>query len=457
MLPERSDATEPMNARRVLRLAWPVMLSMLSYSAMSAADAIFVGRLGTTSLAAIGLAVTASWLYIALPHGLLRGLRVATSQAVGAGRHTLADALGWQAIWLALFGGALVAAASVASPWIFDLLGATPGVAEEAGKYFRIRGIAAPVHLLVLGLTAWFEGRGDTRTPARANVTANLLAIALDAVLVTGWGPFPRLGIAGAAWSGVIALSLAAVWLLARAYPVLRPLRMRPRRALMAESSRLGLPIGMQRLLDVVAWTVLSGVLASLGERELAAHVLAIRILLVSFLPGVAIAEATAVLVGQSVGARRPDQARLAWRAGATAAFAVMATGAVVFVLFPDALIAPFGAGPDVAPIARHLLWVAAAFQLVDALATVTFFALDGAGDTRFTMIATVGMAWGLKLPLGVALARFGGLGAVGAWLGLTIELVALLALLGWRWRSGRWFVPREGPAVAAAEGAATA
>ncbi len=421
--------------RKVMTLAWPVMLSMVSYSAMSAADAIFVGRLGTVSLGAIGLAVTTTWLFLALPHGLVRGIRVATSQAVGGERMATADALGWQAIWLSLGAGVLVGAASQLGHGVFSLLGATPEVAAEAWKYFSIRGLFAPVALLELSLTAWFEGRGDTKTPMRANVSANLLNIALGALLV------PIFGIAGAAWAGVISLGFASLWLFAKAWPILRVSSIRPRRALLALSSRFGMPIGVQRLLDIVAWTVLTGVLAGLGDAQLAAHVLAIRVLMVSFLPGMAIAEATGVLVGQSVGARQPEEARRAWKAGSIAATAVMSLGAVAFVAMPDLLMAPFHVEPSVATIARHLIWVAAAFQLLDALATVTYFALDGAGDTRFTLWASILMSWGVKLPLGVALATLTGLGAVGAWLGLTAEIAALLVLLAWRWRSGRWYV----------------
>jgi MATE family multidrug resistance protein len=429
-----------MTTRRVLRLAWPVMLSMLSQSVMAAADAVFVGRLGTASLAAIGLAVSAVWLFLSLPLGLIRGVRIATSQATGAGRRHMTEAFAWQAIWLATITGALAAIGAIASPWVFHLLGATPEVAEEALRYFRVRSAAAPLALLVLGLTSWFEGRGDTRTPARVNVTANLLNIALDVVLVPGLGPIPSLGIAGAAWAGVISFTVASTWLLVKAAPTLAATARRPRRPLLAQAGKLGFPIGIQRFLDVTTWTVLGGVLASLGDAQLAAHVLAVRVLLVSFLPSVAIAEATAVLVGQSVGAGRPADARAAWRAGASAASVLMLVGAVGFVLFPDLLLAPFSPGADVEPIARHLLWIAAAFQLVDALATVTFFALDGAGDTRFTLVATVAMSWGVKLPIGIALATETGLGAVGAWLGLTAEIVALLVLFGWRWRSGRWY-----------------
>ncbi len=429
-----------MTSRRVMALAWPVMISMVSYALMSAADAIFVGRLGTSSLAAIGLAVTTNWLFLSLPMGLMRGVRVAAAQAVGAGRLRTADALGWQALWLAGIAGALVAMASALGPWAFRVMGASPEVAALAQAYFGIRALAAPLALVELGLTAWFEGRGDTVTPMRANVASHVLWIALDALLVPGFGPIPALGIAGAAWAGVIAMSVAAAWLLVVAAPRLRGAPWRPHRVLLAESARLGFPIGVQRLLDLVAWTALTGVLAGISDVQLAAHVVAIRVLMTSFLPGLAIAEATAVLVGQSVGARRPEDAHDAWRAGVRSAMAVMALGGFAFLAFPDALIAPFHVAADVAPITRHLLAIAAAFQLLDAVATVTYFSLDGAGDTRFTLKASIVLAWGVKLPLGVLLARSAGLGAVGAWLGLTAELVLLLGVLLWRWYSRRWF-----------------
>jgi MATE family multidrug resistance protein len=428
--------------RRVLGLAWPVMISMLSYSLMSAADAIFVGRLGTVPLAAVGLGVTTTFLFLGLPMGLVRGLRVATAQATGAGREHIVRAYGWQAVWLGLAMGVLVALASVAGPLVFRLLGGSAAVQAEALAYFQVKALAAPVVLLGMALTSWFEGRGDTRTPMRVHVTANLGHIALVAVLVEGAGPIPALGIRGAAWAGVIALTLSSLALLRLAWPTLREISARPRRSLLAESARLGLPIGVQRLLDITAWTTLTGVLASVGDAELAAHTLAIRVLMVSFLPGLAIAEATAVLVGQAVGAKEPDVARRACRAGIASALAVMAVGGLAFVLLPDLLMAPFHAGADVVPIARNLLLIAAAFQLVDAVATVLYFALDGAGDTRFTLVSSIVLSWGVKLPVGVVLATVAGLGAVGAWLGLTGELFVLLGVLAWRWRSGRWYAP---------------
>ncbi len=437
-------------ARRVLALAWPVMLSMLSYSLMSGADALFVGRLGTVPLAAIGLAVTATFLFLALPIGLVRGLRVATAQATGAGRHGAVHALAWQAVWLPLVAGGVVASLSGLGPWVFAHLGATPAVQAEALAYFHVRVLGAPLALFVLAFTAWFEGRGNTRTPMIANVTANLLSIGLDAVLVPGLGPVPALGIRGAAWAGMISLAVAASILLVAALPTLRSVSWRPDRDLLGESARLGFPIGVQRFLDVAAWTVLTGVLASLGDAQLAAHVLAIRILMLSFLPGLAIAEATAVLVGQAVGARDVEAAHRSWKAGSWVAFTVMGIGGLFFVAIPTLLIAPFHAAPEVVPIAIRLLWIAAAFQLVDSVATVTYFSLDGAGDTRFTLVASIVLSWCVKLPVGVLGASWGGLGAVGAWLGLTGEIVVLLVVLLVRWRSRRWYAPDASPLVAA-------
>ena len=179
--------------------------------------------------------------------------------------------------------------------------------------------------------------------------------------------------------------------------------------------------------------------LARVGEADLAAHVLVIRVVLVSFLPGLAIAEASGVLVGQAIGAGRIDEARDAWRAGLGLAVAVMATGGVAFLLFPTALLAVFDAEPAVVAIGRELLVVAAAFQVFDAIATVALMALNGAGDTRFTMVTNVAAAWLVKVPVGTALALGLGLGATGAWLGLTAEIVVLSVLWTWRVRGVRW------------------
>lgn len=442
--PEIPLSRLPSDIRRVLSLAWPVMLTMSSHSLMAAADAIFVGRLGTVPLAAVGLGVTSVFVFLGLPIGLVRGLRVATAQATGAGRLPTVEAYAWQAVWLALALGSAVALSVGAGPPLLRLLGATPEVQVEALAYLQVRLLGAPLALVALALTSWFEGRGDTRTPMRVNVLANVLNIALCAVLVNGAGPVPALGIRGAAAAGLVSVSLAAVALFVAAWPTLRSVSPRPRRDLLTEATRLGLPIGVQRLLDVSAWALLTGVLASAGDAELAAHTVAIRVLMLSFLPGLAIAESTAVLVGQSVGARSEPEARAALRAGAVTALGVMALGGVAFVLVPELLLAPFGVSGDVAPIARQLLLVAAAFQLVDAIATVTYFALDGAGDTRFTLVSSVVLSWGLKLPLGVLLVKGFGLGAVGAWLGLTGEIFVLLAVLLWRWRSGRWYAPEK-------------
>lgn len=418
---------------------------------MSAADAVFVGRLGTAPLAAVGLATVAVWLVLALPLGLNRGARVATSQAVGAGRKGVVLAYGWQVLWASLAMGAVVACLSGIGPFLFPLLGATDAVAAEADTYFRIRALGAPLMLMGWGLTGWFEARGDTRSPIRVNVVANGLNIVLDAVLVTGAGPVPAFGMAGAAWATVASQGVAAVSLVAFAMPELRTVSARLRRPLLGTAWRLGLPMGTERLLDTLVWTAFSAALAVAGDAHLAAHVLAIRVILMSFLPGLAIGESVGVLVGQAVGARRPERAREAWASGVQLSMGLMAVGGLMFVLFPDALIGIFGAEPEVVPIARQLLFIAAAFQMLDAMATTTFLALNGAGDTRFTMLAILCLSWGIKLPLGVGFAVGLGWGAPGAWLGLTTEITCFLLVVLWRWRSGGWYAGSEAPEARAA------
>lgn len=424
--------------RTVFALAWPIMVSMLSRTAMTTADTLFVGQLGTRHLAAIGLAGVATWGGIAFGMGLLGGVNVAVSHRTGAGEHEAARRFWWQGMWWALAVGAMVASLFWVGPWLFPLMGGSEDTSALAGEWFTVRMLGSPLTFATLALTAWFQGRGDTRTPMVATLMANVLNIAIDPVLIFGLGPVPALGIEGAAHATNIALAVGLSFLLWRSVGRAGAFSW-PRSYEMGEIFRLGSPLAVWYVLDVLAFGLFVSLLARVGEAELAAHVVVLRIISVSFLPGHAVGEAGGVLVGQSLGANRPGAAGEAWRSATKLGVGLMASFGVVFLLLPEGLLWPFGLEEDVVEIARGLLVVAAIFQIFDAVAMTSLNALKGAGDTRFTMLVGVFSAWFVKLPLGVWLALPMEMGAVGAWLGLTADIIFLAVVATWRILSGRW------------------
>jgi MATE family multidrug resistance protein len=436
LLPER------IGLREVFVLAWPVMVSMLSRTAMTTADTLFVGRLGTGPLAAIGLAGVASFFGIAIGMGLLGGVNVAVAHRTGSGDHDGVRAFWWQSMWLALGMGVLVAATFWVGPWVFPVLGAeSTATVELASSYFSIRVLGAPLAFGNFALTAWLQGRGDTRTPMVATVLANLLNIALDPLFIFGWGPVPAMGVAGAALTTNLALAVGLAVLVAATWREAGA-RVWPRRDLLAEVGKLGGPLAAWFGLDVFGFALFVSVLARAGEAELAAHVVVVRIMSVSFLPGHAIGEASGVLVGQSLGGGRPTLARQSWRSAAVLGAGFMTAFAVVFLLFPEALLGVFDVEADVVEIGVRLMFIGALFQILDALAMTSLGSLKGAGDTRFTMALGVATGWLIKLPLGAGLALFAGMGAAGAWLGMTVEMAVLAAFGIWRIESGGWLRP---------------
>ncbi len=428
--------------REVFVLAWPVMVSMLSRTAMTTADTLFVARLGTGPLAAIGLASVASFFGVALGMGLLGGVNVAVAHRTGSGDLRGVRDLWWQSMWLALGMGALVAASFWVGPWVFPALGAAnAGTVEMASSYFAIRSLGAPLSFGMFALTAWLQGRGDTRTPMVATVLANVLNIALDPLFIFGWGPVPAMGVAGAALTTNLSLAVGLFVLVAATWKQAGD-RVWPKRDLLAEIGRLGGPLAAWFGLDVFSFALFMSVLARAGEAELAAHVVVIRIMSVSFLPGHAIGEASGVLVGQSLGAGRPTLARQSWRSAAVLGAAFMTALGGVFLLFPEALLSIFEVEGEVEAIGVRLMVVGALFQVLDALAMTSLGSLKGAGDTRFTMFLGVATGWLIKLPLGAGLALFAGLGALGAWLGMTVEIAVLAAFGIWRIETGGWLRP---------------
>jgi MATE family multidrug resistance protein len=315
---------------------------------------------------------------------------------------------------------------------LFGLFGTDPEVARLAAGYFGWRVVAAPALFVGVALAGWLSGQGDTRSVMLAALLGNAVNIALDAALV------PVFGMEGAGMASAVAQVTGAVTLAVACRRLLARPRW-PRRADALAILRVRLPIGANNGLDVGSYTVFALMLASAGEAQLAAHVVAVRILSVSFMPGYAIGEAGGVLVGQAMGAGRPADARRAFRSAATLAVGMMLCFGVAFAAFPETWLAPFRVALDVEVVAVRVLLLAAAIQVFDAVATCALLALNGAGDTRFTLGVTVGAAWLVKLPIASFLVCWLGWGAVGAWAGLACEIAVLAAVLLTRLRGDRW------------------
>jgi MATE family multidrug resistance protein len=428
----------PVAPSDVLGLAWPIMISMLSRTAMTTADSLFVGQLGTAPMAAVGLAGVLCWMGLSTGMGLLSSVQVTSAQRTGSGRHEVVRRLLWQGVWLALALGVLSALTAPLGALVFPLMGASEEAAPMASSYFALRMLGAPLTFVNVALMGWFQGRGDTRTPMVATVAANILNIAIDPLFIFGWGPVPAMGMPGAAIATVLSVGASMLFLIWRARPLAGPM-VKPNAPLLRELWRIGLPVGVQWTLDVASFVAFVTLLARVGEAHLAAHVIAIRIVSISFLPGHAVGEASGVFVGQAIGARQPEQARHAWRAGTRVATVVMVAASAVFVFFPIPLISVFGADEQVLHIGTSLLMVAAGFQVFDAIAMVALGSLRGAGDTRWPMVVCVATAWLIKLPIGVLLAIPMDFGAAGAWMGLTVEIIVLAGLAVWRVRGSKW------------------
>ncbi|WP_084051039.1 MATE family efflux transporter [Deinococcus hopiensis] len=422
----------------LLRLAGPLMLSNLAYTAVGFTDTLLMGRLGVVEVGAVGFASLCLLTLVLLFRGSLNTASTFVARALGAGN--AAGVRRWTSVFL---GCALVGVPlALAGPWLVDglfaLLKPEASVAATARTYAHIRLWEIP--FVMLGSTALsvMVGLGNTRTPMLLAWLVVVLNAALAVLLIFGLG----WGVRGAAWAAVIAVAVQnalAVALLARLhghrFGPFRPAR--PHRSELAALGRISLPAGITELAEVGAFTVFQGVISRLGPTELAASQIANQLASLGFLPAFALASATSSLLSRALGAGRPDlAARIGWR-GAGVAAALMGLLGVLFLTLPRPLIGLFSRSPEVLELGRTVLGIMAAYQVLDGVAIVLGGALGGAGDTRFRLIVTLVGAW-LVMVLGASLLapRYGVSGAWGA--ALVFIAFAALAYLG-RFASGRW------------------
>ena len=432
--------------RALLRLAWPITVSMVSFSTMTLASTAFVAQVGADELAGVGLAGVVGFALVCFGIGLLRGAKTLVSQAVGAGRTDRIPDLVGAAIAIAVALGVTASIAGHLVAPLLERLSASPRAGHFAAEYLTIRSLGAPLVLVYAALREARYGVGDSKSPMRASLAGNAVNIALDVVLilVLDWGVR---GAAVATIAGNITELAVLAWPMRAELKKIGLQRiLRPRNAA-REVWAQGVPNGLQFIMEVGSFLILTVLVARMSAVDGAAHQMVLHLVNVSFLPAHALAEAAAVLVGQAVGAGKdvlvPRVARRALTIGAAYSSLCLVGYAVLGNLIARSMSAGDTALADRATMLVH---VSLAFLVADAANVIARGVLRGASDVRYAAVVGIITSWLTTPPLtwihGVHL----GLGAVGGWIGLAIEIVVGASVFWLRVLRGGWR-----PAAAAA------
>ncbi|MCB0129966.1 MAG: MATE family efflux transporter [Caldilineaceae bacterium] len=432
---------------QIAALAAPLILQNLSYTLLGVVDTFFVSRLGTEALAAVGLASVMFFAVLMLFRGIANSTVVFVGRAFGEQDDVKIGAAVWRNLnliaWLSL--------SILVLPWIFAQLMAVAAPTDSqnvrvlATTYLQIRAFEIPLIMFSAVVWGFLVGRGDSRTPMLLAWITVLLNIFLDWVLVLGNMGMPALGVAGAAYATVMAnglnalMSAVILWSATnrRVYGTGQP-RFAPwpdlRKAL-----QVGLPMGLGDFIEIASFSAFFALIARLGTDILAANQIALQYMGLSFTVGVAVGMATSSLVSRYLGAQQPEIAeKVAYRACGLAMLGMGAIG-LGYLVAPRALMSVFSDELSVIEAGVTILTLVALYQIIDAVGVVLANALNGAGDTRFTMFARMIMAWGLFIPLVWVTIYPLGRGIGGAWAAAFAYLGLLAAVYLIRFRSGHW------------------
>ncbi len=446
--------SRPAGAREVLQIALPMVVTTLSWTLMQFIDsAILMYKISGTAFGAAYLAGIIWFALMSLLYGLCSYGSTFVAQFYGDGQPHKIGPVVWQGVWLAMAFIFVLPAAQAVAPYIFAAFKHEAELSRLETLFFQILCYGAPGMLAAQSLEAFYSGRGKTWVVMVVDSCAVVVNLILACVLVLGWGGVESWGVAGAAWATVL-----AQWCRAAMYAAL-VLRSQNREQFNTADARFdwslmrrliifGGPSGVQMMLDVGGFSVFMLLVGMLGLVETEATSLTFRISQVAFMPVWGFGMATAVLVGQKLGEDRPDLAERALRTALLLCVAYMGTISLIFVVSPGVFLHGFFLhGPEgsaaatdeaVRSLTIRLMQFVAAYNLFDAVVIIFVSVLRGAGDTRFVMLMSLGMASILAggTALGVLWLHWD---VYGAWWFITAWVWALAAVYFLRYRTGKW------------------
>jgi len=439
------DFTQAPVGRAVILLSVPMVLEMLMESVFAVVDIFFVGHLGAEAVATVGVTESLMTVVYAVAIGLSIGAAATVARRIGEKDPDRAARAAVQSIGLGLIIAAVIGTVgALFGPELLAMMGASDEIVRTGGTFARVMiGGSGTVMLLFL-INAVFRGAGDAAIAMRVLWFANIINIVLGPCLIFGVGPFPELGVAGAAIGTTIGRGCGVLYQL---YHLARPGgRVRVRRqhlgldpSVMRGILRISGTAMFQNFVATASWMGLMRILTGFGSAAVAGNTIGIRVILFALLPSFGVSNAAATLVGQNLGAGKPDRAEAAaWKA-AWYNTAFLGGIGLVFVLFAPQIIAIFTSEPEVAAHGIHCLRIVAAGFLFYGFGMVLTQAFNGAGDTRTPTLIHLVCLWLWEIPLAWVLARPLGFGPTGVFIAVSVAFSTLALMSAWLFRRGTW------------------
>jgi len=431
--------------RSILLLAIPMVLEMVLESVFAVVDVFFVSRLGSEPVAAVGLTESLITVVFALALGLSMATTAMVSRRIGEGHREDACIAAAQALWIGLLLSVVLG--GLGAFFARDLLvfmGADPWILEHGVAFAQIMLGGSGSVLMLFLINAIFRGAGNAAIAMRVLWVANLINIVLDPLLIFGIGPFPELGVTGAAVATTIGRSIGVLlqlWVLFRGSGriVLRPRHFGLRFDVIQRLVRVASTGTLQYLLATASWVALVRIIALFGNSALAGYTVAIRVVIFTILPAWGLSNAAATLVGQNLGAGHPDRAeKSVWRSGLYNTI-FLGLISIAFIFAAEWFIALFSTEAEVVSVGAACLRTMAYGYIAYAYGMVVVQAFNGAGDTVTPALVNLFCYWIFQIPFAYWLAVQLGMRSQGVFVAIlaTETLMAVVAIL--LFRRGKW------------------
>jgi putative MATE family efflux protein len=439
------DFTEGPMGPAIFLLAVPMVLEMMMESLFGIVNVFWVAHLGKEATATVGITESLLTMVFAVAMGLSMATTATVARRIGEKDHEGASVAAVQSIILGVVASIPVGIIAIAfAPEMLALMGASEGVIHNGTGYARVILGGNVVIMQLFLINAVFRGAGDASIAMRVLWIANVINLLLDPCLIFGLGPFPELGVTGSAIATTIGRGIGVafqLWVLfsgtGRVKVDWRKFKLNVE--VMTRMVRISIGGMFQFLVATASWLGLVRIVAVFGDAALAGYTVALRIIIFALLPSWGMSNAAATLVGQNLGAGKPDRAeRSVWVTG-FANMCFLALVAITFIIFAEPLIGVFTTDPAVVPYGVSCLRFISYGYVFYAYGMVMVQSFNGAGDTNTPTVINLCCYWLFQIPLAYALAITFGFGAKGVFVAIFISesLLAVVAVIVFR--RGKW------------------